>query len=209
MQGVLYLEDAASPAKRASKAKSEQSYKLQSYYGYSFESYCTVDPPAPSTTTPHPPVPPHDDSFTPPNTNVQWCSVVKSNIGGVRVILGGEVDCVKPTARKGRISTNDFIELKTNIAIGSQREEEMFERNKLLKHYVQSCKPLQVLTRQFNCFAYSRTLVCAVLLGVPKVIVGFRTREGILTGLQSFKTLEIPRLYVTTPRPPRASVEPS
>lgn len=34
----------------------------------------------------------------------------------------------------------------------------------------------------------------AVLLGVPRVIVGFRTRQGQLTALQPFKTLEIPRL---------------
>jgi RAT1-interacting protein len=136
-QGILYIEDAASPAKRAAKAKSEQSYKLQSYYGYAFESYCTVDPPQPSA--PAAPQPPRGDGFAPPNTNVQWCSIVKSNIGGVRIILGGEVDCVKPSASRGKVSTSDFIELKTNIAIGSQREEEMFERNKLLKHYVQSC----------------------------------------------------------------------
>lgn len=36
----------------------------------------------------------------------------------------------------------------------------------------------------------------AVLLGVPLVVVGFRTRPGILTAIQAFKTLEIPRLYV-------------
>lgn len=35
-----------------------------------------------------------------------------------------------------------------------------------------------------------------VLLGVPTVTVGFRTRQGQLTALQSFNTLEIPRLCV-------------
>jgi len=30
------------------------------------------------------------------DTNVQWCSVVKTKIGNnIRLILGGEVDCVK------------------------------------------------------------------------------------------------------------------
>lgn len=162
---MLYLEDSATPAKRAAKAKTEASFRLQSYYGYSFESFCTADPPPPSALA-DPPAPP---AFTIPNTNVQWCSVVKTSIGGVRLLIGGEVDCITPSP--GPITTADFIELKTNIAISSARDEAAFERNKLLKHYVQS-----------------------FLLGVPRVIVGFRTREGILTGLQTFPTLEIPRL---------------
>ncbi|KAK4701024.1 RAT1-interacting protein, partial [Phenoliferia sp. Uapishka_3] len=161
IDGTLYLEDSKPPSKIAKKAASESSYKLQSYYGYSFEAFSTVPPTNPTT-------PP---SFSPPNTNVQWCSVVKTNLGGFRSILGGEVDCVMPGAQMGNVKTSDFVELKTNIVISSPRDEMMFERQKLLKHYVQS-----------------------FLLGVPRVIVGFRTRQGQLTALQPFKTLEIPRL---------------
>ena len=145
----MYLEEAKSPTKIASKAASESSYKLQSYYGYSFEAFSTMEPSASS-----PPV------FSPPNTNVQWCSVVKTNLGGFRAIVGGEVDCVLPAADMSNITTSDFIELKTNIIISSPRDEMMFERSaslpsfslcahpltpdfsqKLLKHYVQSCTP--------------------------------------------------------------------
>jgi len=39
-----------------------------------------------------------------------------------------------------------------------------------------------------------RILLLSVLLGVPQVTVGFRTRQGQLAALQTFKTLEIPRL---------------
>ncbi|GAA5908067.1 hypothetical protein JCM8208_003677 [Rhodotorula glutinis] len=159
VDGCLYLEESNPPAKLAAKSASESSNALPSYYGYSFESYCTT---APSD-------PPAD--FAVPNTNVQWCSVVKTNLGGFRTIVGGEVDCVRPGADASRISTADFVELKTNIAIQSQRDEVNFERQKLLKHYVQS-----------------------FLLGVPTVTVGFRTRQGQLTAIQSFNTLELPRL---------------
>lgn len=198
IDGTLYLEESTPPAKRAAKAAGEASYKLQSYYGYAFEAYSTV-PPSPDHDHDQrgapPPPPAEADEFEPPNTNVQWCSVVKSNLSGIRFIVGGEVDCVLPSARKGRIRTDDFVELKTNINIASQRDEVNFERNKLLKHYVQSCQfinqsrlttPLLVTLADL-----SRS---AVLLGVPLVVVGFRTRDGHLTGLQSFKTLEIPRL---------------
>ncbi|GAA5827356.1 hypothetical protein JCM11251_003779 [Rhodosporidiobolus azoricus] len=175
VDGCLYLEESNPPAKLQKKAANESSYLLQSYYGYSFESYCTQHASSSSShpSAPVPPPPAGPDSFEPPNTNVQWCSVVKTNLGGFRAIVGGEVDCVRPGAGKeGRpIGTRDFVELKTNLVIQSQRDEVNFERQKLLKHYVQS-----------------------FLLGVPTVTVGFRTRPGILAGLQHFNTLEIPRL---------------
>ncbi|GAA5987321.1 hypothetical protein JCM10908_001908 [Rhodotorula pacifica] len=159
----LYLEESNPPSKLASKSASEQSGSnaLPSYYGYSFESYCTTSPSVASSC---------EDDFSIPNTNVQWCSVVKTSLGGMRTIVGGEVDCVQP--RPGAaLETRDFVELKTNLVIQNQRDEINFERHKLLKHYVQS-----------------------FLLGVPTVTVGFRTRQGVLAGLQSFQTLEIPRL---------------
>ncbi|GAA6015653.1 hypothetical protein JCM11491_007185 [Sporobolomyces phaffii] len=160
VDGCLYLEESNPPSKMAAKAADESSFALQSYYGYSFESYSTT---APSTQAP-------TDDFEVPNTNVQWCSVVKTNLGGFRTIVGGEVDCLRPEANLDQIDPQDFIELKTNIIIQSQRDEISFERQKLLKHYVQS-----------------------FLLGVPTITVGFRTRQGELTALQTFKTLEIPR----------------
>lgn len=61
------------------------------YYGYAFESYCTSDVPPSSR---------RDASEShgwggDVDTNVQWCSVVKTKLGSVRMILGGEVDCVR------------------------------------------------------------------------------------------------------------------
>ncbi|KIK28841.1 hypothetical protein PISMIDRAFT_673079 [Pisolithus microcarpus 441] len=68
--------------------------RLLTYYGYAFESYCTTSQPSG-----HRDVPP--DSQDVPgwggdvNTNVQWCSVVKTKLADRRVIMGGEVDCVR------------------------------------------------------------------------------------------------------------------
>lgn len=64
-------------------------HRLQSYYGYAFESWCTSD------------TLPHSQSQRQPgwggdvDTNVQWCQVAKTKLGGVRLIVGGEVDCVR------------------------------------------------------------------------------------------------------------------
>ena len=65
--------------------------RKQSYYGYAFESYCTSAKPGVR------------DGADPNNagwggdvdTNVQWCTVAKTKLGDTRMIIGGEVDCVR------------------------------------------------------------------------------------------------------------------
>ncbi|KAJ3516880.1 hypothetical protein NLJ89_g859 [Agrocybe chaxingu] len=66
--------------------------------------------------------------------------------------------------------TDTFVELKTSLTIRGQQDEAKFER-KLLKFYFQS-----------------------FLLGVPEIVVGFRTPAGVVTTVQSFKTIQLPRL---------------
>lgn len=93
-------------------------HRLQSYYGYAFESWCTtstVATPVPPnlhtrasaggpSSAPHPTTTPTGTSTSsaPPigwggdvDTNVQWCCVVKTKLGGTRMVIGGEVDCVR------------------------------------------------------------------------------------------------------------------
>lgn len=72
--------------------------RLQMYYGYAFESYSTSEgPPTSQSTAPdpaaHPNAPPGWSGDV--DTNVQWCSVVRTKLGDMRMILGGEVDCVR------------------------------------------------------------------------------------------------------------------
>jgi len=89
------------------------SHRLQSYYGYAFESWCTSDSPSPQASHPTKPNPTRslpnrpttnipEVQTQPPNgwggdvdTTVQWCCVVKTKLGRTRMILGGEVDCVR------------------------------------------------------------------------------------------------------------------
>jgi len=64
--------------------------RSQTYYGYAFESYCTSDTPTRDASTSGPPGWGGDV-----NTNIQWCSVVRTKLGDMRMIIGGEVDCVR------------------------------------------------------------------------------------------------------------------
>ncbi|CAG8736800.1 2008_t:CDS:2, partial [Acaulospora colombiana] len=110
------------------------------------------------------------------NTNEQWCSVVKGKLGDFRLVMGGEVDCVRVLKLLDRYTgqPDTYVELKTSMTIrpGVVSDEKSFEK-KLLKFYFQS-----------------------FLLGVPEIIVGFRNPRGILQNLQTFKTLEIPRMWM-------------
>ena len=115
VDGTLYLEEHLSDAKLKEKyvnhvpcASScrltsmsvrndmEPRHRRMSYYGYAFESYCTSETPQraterPPNVAPDAPFPWSGDV----DTNVQWCSVVKTKLGDTRMVIGGEVDCVE------------------------------------------------------------------------------------------------------------------
>ncbi len=63
----------------------------------------------------------------------------------------------------------NWVELKTSADIRSDRDLDNFER-KLMKYWIQS-----------------------FLLGVPKIIVGFRSRDGVLVKIQELETHAIPQ----------------
>lgn len=170
IDGTMYFEEHLSDEKLKEKSDLEPRHRLQSYYGYSFESYCTSS--TPNKHEPHVSGSSSGSSGTvgwggDVDTNVQWCSVVKTKLGDTRIIIGGEVDCVRG---KYAGNTDNFVELKTSLSIRGPQDEAKFEK-KLLKFYFQS-----------------------FLLGVPEIFVGFRKLSGYLTTTQVFQTVQIPRL---------------
>ena len=80
------------------------------------------------------------------------------------LILSLVWDC-KPDDKDRPIN---WIELKTTAEINNDRDVVRYER-KLLKFWIQS-----------------------FLLGVPKIVVGFRTENGILQSLQELETRSVP-----------------
>jgi RAT1-interacting protein len=102
------------------------------------------------------------------SNKAQYCSVVRTGIGKTGLVLGGEVDAVwdiKPEPPDTRIN---WVELKTSADPRSERDLQAFER-KLMKFWIQS-----------------------FLLGVPKIIVGFRDQNGILVRMEEMETAKIP-----------------
>lgn len=63
--------------------------------------------------------------------------VLRSTATQMRMILGGEVDCItEPKDSTQPLSPSQFVELKTNMTIESSKDEFRFEKFKLLKFYM-------------------------------------------------------------------------
>ncbi|KAI9832083.1 MAG: decapping endonuclease targeting mRNA [Phylliscum demangeonii] len=102
------------------------------------------------------------------NNHAQYCCVVRTGLGGTSVILGGEVDAIWDAKPDHADQPINWVELKTAAEPLTERDRLRFER-KLLKFWAQS-----------------------FLLGVPKIIVGFRSEHGVLQRVQELATTAIP-----------------
>ncbi|KHO01533.1 Protein RAI1 [Metarhizium album ARSEF 1941] len=121
------------------------------------------------------------------NNKEQYCSVVRTGIGKTILCLGGEVDASTFLLLLLSIASPlwdskplpgqpiNWVELKTTAEIRSAHDMDNFHR-KLMKFWIQS-----------------------FLLGVPKIIVGFRTRDGILVDVKEIETHNIPQTVNSRP----------
>ncbi|KAJ9143854.1 Dhp1-interacting protein Din1 [Pleurostoma richardsiae] len=146
---------------------------VMSFWGYKFETLATL--PAPWGDTSREYIENRDKEIV--NNNAQYCSVVRTGIGKTILCLGGEVDAVWDSKPVRPGDPVNWVELKTSVEIRSDRDAAAFDR-KLLKWWVQS-----------------------FLLGVPKIVVGFRSRDGLLRKLEELETEKIPDT-VQRRRPP-------
>lgn len=98
--------------------------------------------------------------------------MVRTGIGNHSIIIGGEVDAVEGSKPDDPADAIPYVELKTSedFRPDDRFSAKKFER-KLVRFWAQS-----------------------FLLGVPKIIVGFRSKDGHLRRLQEFKTMEIPNM---------------
>lgn len=178
--GTIYIEEdfPSRAAERAAEANQppprhqhpdQQSREMMTYWGYKFETLALI--PTLPASTPRAEIEKHQRSIV--SNHAQHCSIVNTSFGPHSLILGGEVDGLlapKPTDPDAPVQ---WVELKTAEELPPPARQQhrdilKFER-KLLKFWAQS-----------------------FLLGVPKITVGFRSKAGILRGLQTFNTHELP-----------------
>ncbi|KAL3427097.1 hla class iii protein dom3z [Phlyctema vagabunda] len=169
-QGTIFLEENHGYKLQSQARQSRQvsqpgrpSQDMMSFWGYKFETLCLLPRSWGETSREY--IENRESEIV--NNHAQYCSVVRTGIGKHSIILGGEVDAVwdaKPTDG----SPINWVELKTSADIRNERDMVTFER-KLMKFWIQS-----------------------FLLGVPKIIVGFRSPDGILKRIEEMDTASIP-----------------
>lgn len=157
--------------------ESDPNYKKAVFGGYKFEAVATLNKPWPLETRDEI----ENRSKLVVNNFEQYSSVVKTGIGKVKYLIAGEVDCTwdyKPNKLEqdeGDDPLSHYVELKTSKVISTPPQLLTFEK-KLYKTWAQ-------------CF----------LLGIRKIIYGFRDENMILRSVEEFKTDEIPVLIKNNP----------
>ncbi|KAH7668625.1 RAT1-interacting protein [Dioscorea alata] len=144
--GVVYLDVHKLPERPQSELD-----RRRCYWGYSFENLATEN----SRDI--------DAGGKGIDANVEFCAVIKTKLGAHRIIMGAEMDSCDATDDGKRF----YVELKTSREL-DYRTEERYEREKLLKFWIQS-----------------------YLAGVPYIVVGFRDDKGVLVRTERLRTKEI------------------
>ena len=169
-QNTIFIEEdhaaklAAREAQRGQQQRQGMSHDLMAYWGYKFEALSLI--PKSWDATPREYIESRESHVV--SNHAQYCSIVRTGIGSTSIVLGGEVDAVWDQRPEDPDQSINWVELKTHKLLESPQDKITFER-KLYKMWVQS-----------------------FLLGVPKIIIGFRSKDGILQYVQEFKTHEIP-----------------
>ncbi|KAL1854779.1 decapping endonuclease targeting mRNA [Diaporthe australafricana] len=138
--------------------------EVMQFWGYKFETLATL--PAPWSQTSRDYIEGREEEVV--NNKAQYCSVVRTGLGKTVLCLGGEVDAVWDSKPSKAGDPINWVELKTSAEMRNDRDRDNFER-KLLKFWVQS-----------------------FLLGVPRIIVGFRSRDGVLQRVEDMDVASIP-----------------
>jgi RAT1-interacting protein len=170
-QGTIFLEE--NHTKKISSRQQQFSSAgrpgalpqgLMSFWGYKFESVSLMPTPWPETSREY--IESREDELV--SNYAQYCSIVRTGLGKVKMILGGEVDAVMAFKPEDKSKPIDWVELKTTATVTSEKEQIKYER-KLLKFWAQS-----------------------FLLGVPRIVVGYRTQQGILERVEELDVQTIP-----------------
>ncbi|KAL8822154.1 MAG: hypothetical protein Q9191_007106, partial [Dirinaria sp. TL-2023a] len=172
-KGTIFIEENHSHKLESKAAQNSQpsrygapSQEMMSYWGYKFETLSLIPDTWAATTREY--IENRENEVV--NNHAQYCSIVKTGIGKARMIIGGEVDAVWDCKPENKNDPIHWVELKTTVSIESNKDMVKYER-KLLKFWIQS-----------------------FLLGVPKIIVGFRSKRGILQRVEELETSSIPNM---------------
>ncbi|XP_046462043.1 decapping and exoribonuclease protein-like [Daphnia pulex] len=128
-------------------------------WGFKFEQYlCSATPDS---------IP---DSRQPLNTNAEFCCVLKTKLAGKSLLYGAEVDALQKECQPPFRNLENFVELKTNRHIETERQNDSFLKFKSMKWWAQS-----------------------FIVGIPKIVVGYRDDDGVVSRLKTIEVKQLPK----------------
>ncbi|KAF2861984.1 RAI1-domain-containing protein [Piedraia hortae CBS 480.64] len=161
------------PARRPQQVHNDPpSQNLMMYWGYKFESLLLH--PFPWSICTREAIETRHPA--PVENTSQFCSIISTALGNVTAILGGEVDGVREDGTRGR----EYIELKTSVEPGHNQGSTLVRDVLKFEH-----KLLRIWAQSY-------------LLGIPTIVVGFRSERGLLYKLDELETRRIPDLVAAS-----------
>ncbi|KAG7193957.1 decapping endonuclease targeting mRNA [Scheffersomyces spartinae] len=174
---VFIAENAEYESKRLQRERSAppDEYRAKcEYSGYKFETIATMDKPWSETTRTE-----LSQRYQKQVNNYeQYLVGVRTGIHDIKVLMGAEVDCVwdyMPSEKGFKQVLDHYVELKTSRTIETPKQMLQFE-TKLFRTWAQ-------------CF----------LIGVKKIVYGFRDAKLVLRTVESYLTEEVPKMIKENP----------
>lgn len=163
--GQLFIKETHSEIDETT-LKNESTIQPPEYSGYKFESITTLSKPLSyvSRTTLE------KRSKKIVSHGDEYISVVRTGVGNCKLVLGAEVDGIFDFKEEGKDNLKHYMELKSTTSVKSAGDSRKFE-NKIFKTWIQ-------------CF----------LIGIPRIIYGFRDDNFLLKSVEEFSTDEVPVL---------------
>jgi len=164
-QNTIFIEENLSfrMSSRESRPETRQ-MQLGTFWGYKFETLSTL-PDWWSRCTQEQ-IESRDEEIV--SNEAQWCLIVRTGFDKTRIILGGEVDALLSGEPRSHDNPPTYVELKTSKEVRTGADAAFLDR-KMLRFWAQS-----------------------FLLGVSKIIIGFRDSRGTLCSLQEHSTTSLP-----------------
>ena len=170
-QGTIFIEEnhekklsSRQEQHSAGASRSNMSQDLMSFWGYKFETVSLLPETWSSSSRAY--IETREDEIV--SNYAQYCSIVRTGFGKTKLVIAGEVDAVENFKPQDKSTPINWVELKTTADVQNERDYIKLER-KLLKFWAQS-----------------------FLLGVPKIVVGYRSQQGMLLRVEEMETQSIP-----------------
>lgn len=191
--GQVFLELDAQQAAFKRREETERS-KQGTFWGYKFEALATLPRPWGQCT--------REEIEARPKAVVdnvcEYCVVVRTGVGKTKVVLGAEVDCVgdyKPgsAAAQAGALTNNTEEEPVFLPLFDHTKEKV----DALSHYVELKTTRTIETdahaRQFEA-KLLKSWAQSFLVGIPKIVYGFRDAQGYVKAVEEFETAQVPKV---------------